>query len=83
MAIKKKYLWKRKVRKKNTLPDEPCATGTVRAVLSPGAEVVSTCNAFPACPPDGEVGLPGEVLLFGPTISVAQICVMYVTKVQS
>ena len=66
-----------------TLPDEPRATGSVRAVLSPGAEVVSTCNAFPTCSPDGEVGLPGEVLLWCPTISVAQICVMYVSKVQS
>src|SRR5258707_12515844 len=65
------------------LPDEPSVTGCVRAVLSPGAEVVSTCDAFPACPPDGEVGLPGEVLLGRPTISITQVCVMYVAKVQS
>jgi hypothetical protein len=56
---------------KKHLPDEPRATGSVRAVLSPGAEVVSACNAFPTCPPNGEVGLPGEVLLWCPTISVA------------
>ena len=65
------------------LPDEPCATGSVCTVLSPGTEVVSTCDAFPACPPDGEVGLPGEVLLWCPVISVAQICVVDVAKVQS
>jgi hypothetical protein len=65
------------------LPDEPRATGSVCAVLSPGAEVVSTCEAFPACPPNREVHLPGEVMLWCPIISVAQICVMYVAQVQS
>jgi hypothetical protein len=64
------------------LPDEPRATGSVCAVLSPGTEVVSTCDAFPTCPPDGEVGLPGEVLLWCPVISIAQICGVYVAPVQ-
>jgi hypothetical protein len=35
----------------------------MRAVLSPGAKVVATGDALPARPPDGEVGLPGEVQL--------------------
>ena len=65
------------------LPDEPRATGSVRAVLSPGTEVVPTCDALPTRAPDGEVGLPGEVLLGCPTISIAQICVVYVAEVQS
>jgi hypothetical protein len=71
------------IKREKHLPDEPRAAGSVRAVLSPGAEVVSACDALPACPPDGEVGLPGEVLLWCPVISVAQICVVYVANVQS
>jgi hypothetical protein len=53
------------------IPDEPRTTVAVCAVLPPGAEVVSTGNAFPACSPDGEVGLPGEVHFWCPAISVA------------
>lgn len=64
-------------------PDEPCTAGTVGAVLSPGTEVMPACDALPACPPNGEIGLPGEVLLRSPAIPVAQICVVYVAKMQS
>jgi hypothetical protein len=53
------------------IPDKPCAACSVRAVLSPGAKVVAAGDALPARPPDGEVGLPGEVQLRRPTISVA------------
>lgn len=69
--------------RENILPDEPRAAGSVRAVLAPGAEVVSACDALPACPPDGEVCLPCKVLLGCPAIPVAQICVVYVAEVQS
>ena len=65
------------------LPDEPRAAGTVGAVLSPGTEVMPACDALPACPPNGEIGLPGEVLFRCPAVSVAQICVVDVAKVQS
>ena len=52
-------------------PNEPCAAVGVRAVLSPGAEMVPTGNALPTGAPDGEVGLPGEVHFWCTAISVA------------
>ena len=63
-------------------PNEPRAAVAVRAVLSPGAEMVPTGNALPTRPPDGEVGLPGEVHFWCPAISVAQIRVVNVANVQ-
>ena len=65
------------------IPNEPRTAVSVRAVLSPGAEVVPAGNALPACSPDGEVGLPGEVHFWCPALSVAQICVVYVADVQA
>lgn len=52
-------------------PDEPRAAVAVRAVLPPGAEMVPTGNALPTRPPNGEVGLSGEVHFWCPAISVA------------
>ncbi len=64
------------------IPNEPCAAVGVGAVLPPGAEVVPASEALPTGSPDGEVGLPGEVHLWCPAISIAQICVVYVAEVQ-